>query len=491
MNIVITGSSAFATSFKLGAGDANALGYITQALNYGLHDDYSNKQGINAALMTLWGEGQWSANPVSVYMSGKLNVDWAYQLNDNSSEWNNKLFNRSDSSLNVDDEYWQLLNEFHVSYTPGNLKFRVGKQVVPWGQLIGLRLMDVINPVDQRRGFSDIEFENTIIPIWLLDSQYVLRTGFGPVQNMVFQFVFNPNADFIYDQGGQYGQTGNENAGLWSPNIRIPIGGPFPHDVLLMGEQHQSLDTPDQWDPDGFEYGVRIEAVMFDMLCTLNGFYGRENHPVWVGSGPPTFSTTYDGRTLLHPTVAGYFARQKFVGMTLGWDVPWLRSSALGGVAPFFRVEAKYQFDSAIMDANQTSIWETDEIQWALNLDWKVKIPFLNDRSFFTIDQTFYERILQDYPHGYDLFANQSAENYTYVVMVRTLYFNEKLGPTVAYIRDITNQSNYLQTTLTYKPGSEWTFVIGAAFLDGNELEKGFGALDEKDNIYCKITYQF
>jgi hypothetical protein len=39
------------------------------------------------------------------------------------------------------------------TWTPGDFLFRVRKQIVRWGETDGFRLMDQINPLDQRRGF--------------------------------------------------------------------------------------------------------------------------------------------------------------------------------------------------------------------------------------------------------------------------------------------------------------------------------------------------
>jgi hypothetical protein len=42
------------------------------------------------------------------------------------------------------------------------------KQIVLWGEMDGIRHTAPINPLDQRRGLTDAEFETTIIQIWLI-----------------------------------------------------------------------------------------------------------------------------------------------------------------------------------------------------------------------------------------------------------------------------------------------------------------------------------
>lgn len=67
----------------------------------------------------------------------------------------------------------------------------------------GIRLMDQINPLDQRRGFADVEFETTIIPIWLVRANYSLPVHSRWLQNLGFEFV--DEREYLvpaYDQDG-------------------------------------------------------------------------------------------------------------------------------------------------------------------------------------------------------------------------------------------------------------------------------------------------
>lgn len=488
LSIAITSVSAMAASFMLGGEEARVLGYITQGLNYGWHDEYDTKKGVKNALTTIFAEGAWSSHPVSVYMSGKLNVDWTYQIYDNNDEWNDKLFSESKSNLNIDDEYWQLLNEMHVTVTPGNVKARLGKQLVVWGQTDFFRLMDQINPQDNRRGFSDVEFADTLIPIWLATAEYHAPTLIGPVEDLGIQFVFNPNADFIPDQSPK---LGNDEGGVWAPNLEVPLGGPYPFDYARLGSSPTTLEEPEEWDEEGFEYGVKLEGVVYDALFTLNGFYGRENAPVLLPAGPPTTTIASDGRMLFHAPMQGYYARQKFAGFTASRHLPFLRISSLGGVAPTLNLESIYVFDGVFTtaDAVNPTIGESDEIRWAATLDWKWKIPFLNERNFISFGAQYTQRILLDYPEAEINGLKDFNEIAT--LSARTTYFNEKLMPVVYWMHDITNEADYIKCQLTYTHNSNWSYILGANFLGGREKGAGFEAFENKDEAFFKITYQW
>ena len=481
----VTCFSAMAAEFALAGHEARVLGYISQAVNYGLHDEYDTHEGVNQALTTIFAEGDWTTDLFRVYASGKLNVDWAYQINDGDGAWEDKLFDQSDD-LNVDDEYWQLLQEAHVNFSPGNFRFRVGKQIVAWGQTDFIRVLDQINPLDQRRGFSDVEFETSVIPIWLLNSEYIQNSGFGPFQSMRLQFVFNPNADFIPDQTIA---TGNDAGGIWAPNIEIPLGGPYPMDFMRVGSSPTDISEPDRWDPDGFEYALKLEAIIMEALVTLNGFYGIENSPVTLPSGSTTFSFDPDGRMIAHTPLQGSYPRQNFIGATFTRDLQFMSISALNLGAPVLRLEGLYAFDKEYATEDQLSIIETDEIHWTVGLDWRVKIPLLNPVNTISFSPQFIQRILQDYPDAGIATVEDRNDAFTFVA--DTNYFNNKLTPSVAYQHDFTYKANFYRLALTYEPNSSWSYTIGALLLDGDEEGKSFEVFDNKDYIWFKIQYQW
>ena len=232
--------------------------------------------------------------------------------NDNS--WNDKLFSKSKHNLNVDDKYWQLLKEAHLTWTPGDFMFRVGKQIVSWGELLAFRIMDQINPLDQRRGFSDVEFETTIIPIWLFRADYYPKIKLSWLQDLGFEFVYNPNADFIPNQDIQQ-EMRMEASG--HPMSRFP--------VLIWLQRMRILGTPKRW-KEGNEFGFRVKANMLDSIVTLNGFYGRDNSPVTLFVPPymapvPPHIFASDGDLLLHPFQEGKYPLLKFVGATIAKDI--------------------------------------------------------------------------------------------------------------------------------------------------------------------------
>jgi hypothetical protein len=478
---------ARAAEFMVNEKPMNLFFYITQGVGYGLHDDYDTKKGVQSGIMNLFVEGDYALTKhLKFYASGMFTTDWAYDLNAHSGSWNNRLFDHSRPFLYMDNEYWQILKEAHITWTPENFFFRAGKQIVAWGETDAFRLMDQINPLDESRGFADVEFENTLIPIWLLRAEYSPRINSTWLQELGFQFIFNPNVTFIPNKQIL---AGNNEGGIWAPNLTFP-DPTVPFGEYRIGSIPTGLDKPRAFSSDGFEYGFRVRGLIADAVVTLNYFYGRENVPVTRDTGlPPMITMAYDGRLLIYPFFEGKYPLIRFVGGTFSRDIASLASSALGGVAPVIRLESFYAFNSTFSN-DINAYTKSDEIRWALGVDWKLKIPFLNDKAMFAISPQVYHRHIVDYPRGYGL-GDLQKNNWQTTLSVSTLYLNAKLTPSVFWWRDVTNRADMIRPQVTYDYSDNWRYTIGAMFLDGAKPLKSFELFDNKDYLFFKVSYKW
>ncbi|MCP4287579.1 MAG: hypothetical protein GY792_24585, partial [Gammaproteobacteria bacterium] len=136
--VLVAWSPASAKMFEIGGKPATVQGYISQSVASSLAgDNYDVEEGVNQALMNLFVEGDVKlSSDLSFYAAGMLTVDWMYDLKHNDDSWEEKRFNKSRDTLQIDDEWWQLAKEAHLTYTPGDFTFRVGKQIVKWGEMM-------------------------------------------------------------------------------------------------------------------------------------------------------------------------------------------------------------------------------------------------------------------------------------------------------------------------------------------------------------------
>jgi hypothetical protein len=367
---------------------------------------------------------------------------------------------------------------------------------VVWGETDGFRLTDQINPLDQRRGITDVEFESTILPIWLAKTEFFVPMDSSWIQSLVFEFIFNPNADF--EPNRNIG-PGNDTHGIWAVNAEIPAGAAYPFDFFHLGSFNQDIEKPDDWDSDYFEYGFKAKTVIYDTILTLNYFYGRDNDPTLKSAPlPPGMEpTAFDGRFVLHPQQIGFYPRFRMSGLTLSRDFEKLNVSALGGVSPVLRLEALYAFDNTFSTSLPPGMddFEThDEIRYAVGLDWKIKINFLNPRAYFLISPQFYHRHIQSYPSDYNLMTATGIvkeNNYQTTLMISTTYLHNKLEPSFFWLADHTLDGGFFRYQLKYEYSDKWNLTLGAIMISGRKTGIGFQALENKDHIYLTASYKF
>jgi hypothetical protein len=492
--------SAQAAEYQVAGKPFTLLGYITQGAAYGLHNDYDTQHGLQAALTNFFVEAQYRPTQnLQLYTSLRYTADWAYEVNRHDTAWYDKSFYASRPRMYLDDNYWQILNEAHVTWKPSNFLLRVGKQLVVWGEMDGFRIMDQINPLDTRRGFADVEFENTLIPIWLIRTEYAPKLQTTWLQDLNLEFVFNPNADFITDQNPL---VGNDDGGIWAPSVRIP-DPTVPRGVDRFGSFYYNMSRPSRWSTNGFEYAFRIKGVVKDTILTLNYFYGVENSPVLKFHDPAVplaVNFTRDGSPLLHFLLDGDYRRLHFVGMTASRDIPFLKASALGGVAPVFRFETFYAFNTSFETnfTNNPAIDEfnkSNEIRAGLGMDWKIKIPSLNPRAYFTISPQVYYRTLLNLPAGQEWIDSAQTylrkDNVQTSLFLSTTYFNAKLVPSVFWLHDHVFDSNFWRFQVSYDWSTSFRFTLGAIFLDGNKPNYGLEPFADKDYVFGKVQWKF
>ena len=153
------------------------------------------------------------------------------------------------------------------------------------------------------------------------------------------------------------------------------------------------------------------------------------------------------------------------------------------------RLEAFYAFSNTFA-TNINTFDKSDELRWAIRVDWKVKIPFLNPAAGFIISPQFYHRRIIDYPSIVE-FSNLKKDNYQTSLLVNTNYLHGKLVPSFFWLRDINSKSDFFRLQLVYDYSNNWHFTLGALLLDGAKKGQGFELFDNKDQIYFKISYKW
>jgi Protein of unknown function (DUF1302) len=97
----------------------------------------------------------------------------------------------------------------YLEYRSGDLLIRVGKQTIAWGEDIGLRVMDQVNPLDLSEqfffGWAGAEFDDIRIPEWMIRIDKGLPNSLIP--NLAISVFASP--------------------GTWTPTILPAQGSPY------------------------------------------------------------------------------------------------------------------------------------------------------------------------------------------------------------------------------------------------------------------------
>ena len=214
-----------------------------------------------------------------LHASTLVTYDFIYPIKSDDDTWNEKQFNQS-TDLRLDDEYWQLLKEFHVTWAPEGISFPTRKTDRVLG---GDGLFSGHRPDQPGRRASWLlgrGVQTSVIPVWLWRAEYWPNVQTGWLEELGFQFVLNPNADWIPNLGPSLGNTAG---GIWAPaeelpNPLAPYGPPF-SDTTYLGASTDLIPEPDEWDDDYFDFTLRVSMMIHGHILTLNGFYGMEKTP--------------------------------------------------------------------------------------------------------------------------------------------------------------------------------------------------------------------
>ena len=154
------------------------------------------------------------------------------------------------------------LRELYLDYYSNNLDIRIGKQQVVWGTTVGMKILDIVNPDDQREYVLE-DFADSRIAL------YMLKAEWSPKVNGTLQFLFIPD---------------------FQKNFIAPAGSPFTYRAVTLGaERVTALEqigyqvNEDKIKPgrsfENSKVGLRWLDVINGFEYTLNWLHGYEYSP--------------------------------------------------------------------------------------------------------------------------------------------------------------------------------------------------------------------
>lgn len=342
-------------------------------------------------------------------------------------------------------ERWSINNYLEVELrelyldrdiTIGNLEgqLRLGKQQVVWGQADGLRLLDVVNPIDFRE-FILPDYDDSRIPLWMVNLELYLGAG-----DLQLLWIPDTSMHNLPGPGSSFEFT--------APFTRIPEHIPF---IV------EPFDRPN--DLGDSDFGIRFSTFRGGWDLAFNHLYRYDDFPYFekkLGA---------DGLTLTPK-----FGRTHTLGASL--------SNAFGDFV--LRTEVAFNTDKYLEtnSLQDDSVGSTRELGYVLGLDW----TGLTDTMISL--QVFQSILLDD-----DDFVRDDTDTHL-TLLARRYFMNESLLIKILWIYHQNEGDNLFRLSTTYDVTSELQLEAYVDMFSGND-DKLFGQFDDQDRYGLRLSYGF
>lgn len=369
-------------------------------------------------------QGKLSDN-VKWKLGARFDYDAVYSIND--------FYN---SDVQKDQRANAVLRENYLDYSAGNWDFRLGKQHVVWGEMVGFFFADVVSARDMRE-FLLPDFDQLRTPQWAARAEY---------------FSDDYHAEFLWIPVATYDDIGKPGSEFY-PNQPAPPG---------LNIRYQQELRPER-NTDNMNYGLRLSTLKSGW--DVSAFYYRSTD----------INQTFYREIIIAPTpTLVYQARHdriSQVGSTLAKD---FGDVVLKGEAVYTRGRSFSTLNA--MDSDGVTPQNT--IDWAAGLDFT-----LPAESRFNIQ--IFQR--QYFNYDSDIISDKRENGYS--LLFNTKIFNN--WEAQATFISSTNRTDWL-----FRPRVTWSFERNWRLLVGADVFKGpptslFGQYDQKDRVYSEVRYSF
>lgn len=345
------------------------------------------------------------------------------------------------SPLSIGDSVTVELRELYLRTPVGDGTVTVGKQQVVWGVADGLKVLDVVNPMDLREFILD-DFEDSRIPLWTVNAQW-------PVNDWELQLLWLPDPSYhiVPRPGSEY----EVRAGL----PEVPPG--FATHLLDPKKPNNSFTDSDA--------GFRLSGFKGGWDLTFNYLYHYDDVPALNRK----FGVTRDGPTVL---VTPEYVRGHVIGGTAG--------KVIGGVA--LRTEYAFLLNrpySTDRFSDRDGVVHADEFSYVIGVDW-----FALGGSFLSV-QLFQNWLLHE-PKG---IVRDRIETYGTFLIQRRLR-QDRLLLQLFWIESLDSIEGLVRPKISYEVNDHLSIFGGmdVFYGDGDAL---FGQYHRNDRVTFGMQWSF
>jgi len=355
------------------------------------------------------------------------------------------------------------LRELYLDVSGNDWFARIGKQQIIWGESDGLRMADIINPLDLTWHYIFGSWEDIRVPLWAVDFNYKL--GFGPFKTV--ELVWLPGA---FEFGFQNGELAPEGANWAFPGYSQAI-----IDAYEASEPDDSLRNS--------EFGIRLHNRIKDVEFHLYYFYSRNDVGVLKKNWLNRFMAG-------HKEIFAYPFNSKF-GLTFNYYC--------GKLKTVFRGESVYTIDEPFNDRDIISnpgIYEEDTLAYMLGFDRPTWIRLLNPQRTFFISMQLFQKWMFDRPHGIGNATEGFDSSYTHLTLfINTDYYRGLIQPGIFMLYNL-DCGAWINPSISYKvtntPYMNCIVGLGSHIMLGTDQRIGFfGPFRDNSELYGWIEFSW
>lgn len=362
--------------------------------------------------------GQFGAN-VKWKISGRFDYDAAYDLS-----------GFYPSEVRRDQRYDFFLRENYLDISAGDFDFRLGRQHVIWGEMVGLFFADVVSARDMRE-FILPSFDIMRIPQWAMRTEYTKD---------------DLHAEVLWIPVATLDEIGRPGADYYSGPLRGAGYLPEDRSGRNIGNSNYGLRLSylkDGWDVSGFYY---------HSLDASPTFY-RVSGP----AAPPVFQARHDKIDQVGATFAKDFGSIVLKGeliYTDGRKFNVTRPAAVDGLA------------------------RQNTLDYVLGLDFNLPAETRLNLQFF-------QRVY--FGHDPDLIADKRESGAS--ILLNGKIWN-KLEAQALLIHSLNHSDWMFRPRLSWNFQKDWRWALGADIFGGRPTGL-FGRFDHSDRVYSELRYSF
>ncbi|MHB9102635.1 MAG: DUF1302 family protein [Sulfuricella sp.] len=367
-----------------------------------------------------------TAGGVAWKLGGRINYDPIYDLADTYPH-----------AVRKDQRFEAMIREAYMDFSAGDWDFRLGRQHVIWGEMVGLFFADVVSAKDMRQ-LALPDFDIIRIPQWAARAEY-------------FQGDFHVEGVWIPYMS--YDNIGKPGAEFYPFNPPAVAGF-----KTVIASEKQPVGLGDA------AYGGRLSYLKDGW--DVSGFYYTANDP----------SAAFSRQIALLPTpVITYqpiHERIHQLGATLGKD--------LGPMV--LKAEAVYTKDKLFSTTGATDadgLVKQNTLDYIVGLEWS----FPQETRF---NVQFFQRWFPN--HNAGIVPDKIESGISLLLSTQALH--PRLEPEMLLIRSLNRDDWSAQFKLTWKLDGNWRLATGVDIFGGPPTGL-FGAFDNKDRVYTEVRYSF